>query len=65
MLGAALEVTGVTQRDLVSVLGTEANGSSAGGGFDLNSGGTANANRLVFFVQALGSFGTGYLLPHQ
>jgi hypothetical protein len=65
ILGAAVEVTGVVERDLVSILGTEVNGSSGGGGFDINSGGTENANRLIFFVQALGTFGTGYLLPHN
>jgi len=53
------------EHDLVSILGTEVNGASGGGGFDIDSGGTENANRLIFFVQSLGTFGTGYPLPHQ
>jgi hypothetical protein len=59
---AQVEVSGVTERDLVSVLGTEANGTPGGGGF-VRGAGTENANRFIFFVQSLGTFGTGYLLP--
>jgi hypothetical protein len=61
-LSAQVEVTGVTERDVVSVLGAEANGAPAGGGF-VRGAGTENANRFIFFVQSLGTFGTGYLLP--
>ncbi len=57
-----VEVTGITERDLVSVLGAEANGTPGGGGF-VRGAGTENANRFIFFVQSLGTFGTGYLLP--
>ena len=57
-----VDTAGVTERDLVSVLGSEANGASGGGTLTAGEG-SVNANRFVFFVQALGTFGTGYLLP--
>jgi hypothetical protein len=62
VLSTQLDVTGVAERDLVSLLGTEANGAPGGGGFARGAG-TENANRFIFFVQSLGTFGTGYLLP--
>lgn len=62
LLTGLVDTTGVTESDLVSVLGGEANGAVGGG--VLNRGaGTSIANRFVFFVQALATFGTGYLLP--
>ena len=48
----------------MSILGTEANGAPGGGGF-VRGNGTENASRFIFFVQSLGTFGTGYLLPNQ
>lgn len=62
LVSAEVAVTGITERDLVSVLGAETNGTPGGGGF-IRGEGTENANRFIFFVQALGTFGTGYLLP--
>ena len=62
-LSGQIEVSGVTDRDLVSVFGTEANGASGGGGFT-RVGGSVNATRFIFFVQALGTFGMGHLLPN-
>jgi hypothetical protein len=62
-LSATFAVTGVIEHDIVTVLGTEANGAPGGGGF-IRGDGTASANRFIFFVQSLGTFGTGYLLPH-
>ena len=61
-LTSTVDTAGVTERDLVSVLGTEANGAAAGGGLTRGEG-SVNANRFVFFVQSLGTFGMGYLLP--
>lgn len=61
-LTGSVDTTGVTESDLVSVLGTEANGAVGGGGLTKGAG-TSVANRFVFFVQALATFGTGYLLP--
>ena len=64
LLGGTFEVTGVTERDLVELLGAEANGAAGGGGFARAFATPLDtANRLIFFVQALGTFGTGYLLP--
>lgn len=55
-------VSGVTEFDLVSLVGEAANG--AAGGLLFSSNDTAiGESRLVFFVQSLGTFGTGYLLP--
>ena len=54
---------GVNEQDIVGLLGTDANGAPGGGGF-IRGDGTANANRFIFFVQSLGTFGTGYLLPN-
>lgn len=62
-LSARILVGGITDRDLVSVFGPGANGSAGGGGFT-RVGGTESSNRFIFFVQALGTFGTGYLLPN-
>jgi hypothetical protein len=58
---APIQVIGVNERDIVQVLGTDANGAPGGGGFVRGAGETAN--RFIFFVQSLGTFGTGYLLP--
>lgn len=65
LLGGPFTVTGVTDLDLVSLLGTDANGSSGGGGFARTPAAqVATANRFIFFVESLGTFGTGYLLPN-
>jgi len=48
--------------DLVSLLGTDARG--ARGSITFNAEPSAKRmTRLVYFTQALGTFGTGYLLP--
>lgn len=52
----ALEVT-----DLASLAGAAVEGSS--GRLSLVAQGETAANRLVFFVESLGTFATGYLLP--
>lgn len=52
---------GVDVVDLASVLGAEILGS--GGRVELRADEPAAQNRLVYFVQALGPFATGYALP--
>lgn len=55
-------VNGVTEMDLVSLVGEAANGGP--GRFFFNTADTdIGESRLIFFVQSLGTFGTGYLLP--
>lgn len=54
--------TGVTVSDLASVAGTGVNGSAGSITFVAETD-TPNLNRLVYFTEALGTFGTGYLLP--
>jgi hypothetical protein len=63
LMGGPFDVTGVTERDLASILGDGANGASGGGGFARTATPLQTANRFIFFVQSLGTFGTGYLLP--
>lgn len=55
-------VSGVTEFDLISLVGEAANGA-AGGLLFSSSDTPIGESRLVFFVQSLGTFGTGYLLP--
>ncbi len=55
-------VSGVSESDLVSLLGEDANGS-AGRVIFLTRDTAAGVSHLIFFVQSLGTFGTGYLLP--
>lgn len=57
-----LTTAGVVVTDIAAVLGAGANGSAGGITFIAESG-DPGANRLVFFAEALGTFGTGYLLP--
>ena len=64
LLGGPIAVTGVSDRDLVSLLGADANGASGGGGFARTPTPLDTANRFIFFVQTLGTFGMGYLLPN-
>lgn len=52
--------SGVTTTDLVAVLGTAAEGASGSIQFTTADGAQ---NRLIFFVEALGTFATGYQLP--
>ncbi len=55
-------VSGVTEFDLVSLVGEAANGGAGGllfGSREMHIG----ESRLIFFAQSLGTFGTGYLLP--
>lgn len=54
--------TGVTVSDLASVAGPGVNGSAGSITFAAESD-TKNLNRLVYFTESLGTFGTGYLLP--
>lgn len=54
--------TGVTVADLASVAGTGVNGSAGSITFSAETD-TQNLNRLVYFSESLGTFGTGYLLP--
>ncbi len=54
--------TGVTVTDLVTLLGPGANGLAGGIGFFASPVGPG-LNRLVYFAESLGTFGTGYLLP--
>jgi hypothetical protein len=61
-LSAEFTTIGVNEQDIVGLLGTGANGAPGGGGF-VRGDGTESANRFIFFVQSLGTFGTGYLLP--
>jgi len=53
---------GVTVTDLASVAGSGVNGA-AGGMVFLADNDTPGLNRLVYFTESLGTFGTGYLLP--
>ena len=53
---------GVTATDLVSLLGEDANGAPGTVRF-IRFGGPPRLSRIIFFAQALGTFGTGYLLP--
>lgn len=55
-------VSGVTEFDLVSLLGEGINGSS-GSIFFRTDDVDVGESRLIYFAQALGTFGTGYLLP--
>lgn len=57
-----LNTEGVVVTDLASVLGPGVNGSGGGITFVADSE-TLSVNRLVFFAEALGTFGTGYMLP--
>jgi len=55
-------VKGVVDVDLATLLGDDANGAAGGiifGSDDADVG----QSRLIFFAEALGTFGTGYLLP--
>ncbi len=54
---------GVQITDLVSLLGADASGSAGGIAFLADTEDTAGLNRLVYFTESLGTFGTGYLLP--
>jgi hypothetical protein len=54
--------SGVTVTDLASVLGAGVNGSGGGISFFADAG-SSQPNRLIYFAEALGTFGTGYLLP--
>ena len=57
-----VDTGGVVVTDLVALLGTDARG--ARGSIIFNAEGSPRRmTRLVYFTQALGTFGTGYLLP--
>lgn len=53
---------GVDERDVVDFFGADINGAS-GGALFRSTDPQAGVSRMIFFVQALGTFGTGYLLP--
>ncbi len=53
---------GVTVSDLATVLGPGVNGAAGGINFATQTD-TPGLTRLVYFTEALGTFGTGYLLP--
>jgi hypothetical protein len=53
---------GVTVSDLASVAGPGVNGA-AGSMFFVAQNASPGLNRLVYFAESLGTFGTGYLLP--
>jgi hypothetical protein len=57
-----ITVSGVTEFDVVTLFGEGANGSAGGAAF-LTADRPAGLSRLIFFVQSLGTFATGYLLP--
>lgn len=54
--------SGVTVTDLASVAGAAVNGQSGRMEFGADSG-AVGQNRLIYFTESLGTFGTGYLLP--
>ena len=58
---ATATFAGVALRDLVSLAGAGVEGSAGRLVLEPQSG--AARNRLVFFVESLGTFATGYLLP--
>jgi hypothetical protein len=60
--GTTFTVNDVEVTDLASVLGNGVNGAAGGIAFFANSD-TVGLNRLVYFTESLGTFGTGYLLP--
>ncbi len=53
---------GVTTTDLASLLGPDVNGASGGVRFSTLTF-PPDTTRVIFFAEALGTFGTGYLLP--
>lgn len=58
----AFTASGVTVSDLASVVGAGVNGAAGGIVFSADAD-TTELNRLVYFAESLGTFGTGYLLP--
>lgn len=62
LAGTTYGVSGVVATDIASVVGPSANGTS--GSIRLAADETADrVSRLVFFAEALGTVGTGYMLP--
>jgi hypothetical protein len=55
-----IAVSGVTTTDVVTLLGVAAEGAAGSIRFRAADGAH---NRLIFFVESLGTFATGYLLP--
>lgn len=59
---SSFTANGVTVTDLASVAGPGVNG--AAGAMEFRASDTAlDLSRLIYFTEALGTFGTGYLLP--
>ena len=58
----AFIANGVTVSDLASVAGAGVNGTTGSMRF-ITEVGPQNSNRMVYFTESLGTFGTGYLLP--
>jgi hypothetical protein len=62
LLFDTVSVRGVADIDLVALLGDDANGGAGAIIFGTDKGNDGDS-RLIFFAEALGTFGTGYLLP--
>lgn len=60
--GDEVDVSGVQVKHLKELLGDDAGG--AAGSILFTAGASGAYNRLVFFTESLGTFSTGYLLPH-
>lgn len=60
--GTTFTANGVTVSDLASVVGPSVNGAAGSIVFDGDTD-SPTINRLIYFTEALGTFGTGYLLP--
>lgn len=60
--GGEVDVAGVQVKHIEELLGDEAGG--AAGSVLFTAGASGAYNRMVFFTESLGTFATGYLLPH-
>jgi hypothetical protein len=59
---SAFTANGVTVTDLASVAGPGVNGAAGSMEFRASNA-NIDLSRLIYFTEALGTFGTGYLLP--
>jgi hypothetical protein len=60
-----LTTAGIVVSDLATAVGAGVAGSSGSVLFTADSNSDTRLTRLVFFTEALGTFGTGYLLPRR
>jgi hypothetical protein len=60
-----LTTAGIVVSDLATAVGAGVTGSSGSVLFTADSNSDTRLTRLVFFTEALGTFGTGYLLPRK